>query len=427
MTHGLEDSTPATVHPILRGMNLLIARQPIFDATDHIAGYELIARTGDAEQEDAGALVNALLGDGSRRLAEGNLAFVTVTRDMLLSGGLEALDPTAAVLQIQPELYGLPEVLNACRELADAGYAIALDDFRFSEDLRPLLELATIVKIDSAERGLAALGRECEAVAPYQVQLLAEGIDHRADHETCLRLGFSLFQGLLFARPEQVTRRDLSVAQIRTISVMNRVRDLDVTEQQLEEEFRTDPGLSYKLLRMVNSAASGGRGVRSILHALRLLGRDSLYRWLSLLLLSPGQHGGVSGEIVVATLTRARFNELLAEHGNRPLAAGSLFMTGLLSALADFGGLPVEQIHADLELAPEIATALERRGGLYGSALRLVQAYEDGDWDALDEACSSLGIDPAITGDLYLDALSWAQERARGLAVEEETDAVAVG
>lgn len=403
-------------------MNLLIVRQPIFDASDRIAGYELIARTGDTEQDDDRALADALLGDGSRRLAEGNLAFVSVNRDMLLSGGLEALDPTAAVLQIAPSLYGLPEVLNACRDLADAGYAIALDDFRFSEELRPLLEIATIVKIDTAQRGLAALGRECEAVAPYQVQLLAEGIDHRSDQETCLTLGFSLFQGLLFARPEHVTRSDLSVAQVRTIRVMKLVRDLDITEHQLEEEFRTDPGLSYKLLRMVNTAASGGRGVRSILHALRLLGRDSLYRWLSLLLLNPGAQGGVSGEIVVATLTRARFSELLAEHGDRPLSDGSLFMTGLLSALSDFGGVPIDQIQADLELAPEIASALERRGGLYGESLRLVQAYEAGDWDALDEACGSLGIDAAVTGDLYLDALSWAQERARGLDAAEEAE-----
>lgn len=404
-------------------MNFLIVRQPIFDSSDHIAGYELLARGTDNSDEDERALVDAVLGDGSRRLADGNLAFVATSRGMLLSGGLEALDPTAAVLQIPPDVIGDADVLAACRALVDAGYALALDHFIFTEEARDLLELATIVKYDVAGAGREFLAYQLAQVRPFNVQALAENVEHRTEHADLAELGFSLFQGILFARVENVTRSDLNVEHLRTLKVMKLVRDLDVTEHQLEEEFRVDPGLSYKLLRMVNSAAAGGRGVRSIMHALRLLGREALNRWLSLLLVKPARTGAVDGEIVLATLTRARFCELLAPQGNRPLADGSLFMMGLLSALSVYGGVPTDQICSELELAPEISAALDRRSGHYGSALRLVEAYESGDWDGLEDACGELGVDAAVTGDLYLDALSWAQQSARTVNEMDEADA----
>ena len=53
---------------------------------------------------------------------------------------------------------------------------------------------------------------------------------------------------------------------------------------------RHDVALSYKLLRMVNSAAMGGRDIWSIGHALRLLGRAQIARWLGILLVTDGDH-----------------------------------------------------------------------------------------------------------------------------------------
>ena len=392
-------------------MNIMIVRRPIFDSADRLTGYEILAHDPEGA-DDARALVDAVFGDGGRRIADDNLAFVTPSRDMLVSGAMQALDPAAVVLQIARDLHADHHVHRACENLVATGYALALDRFTFADAATPLLELASIVKYDVQHVDDAFLAAQMALLEPYRVQALAENVSNRAEHEACTRLGFSLFQGILFARPENVTRSDLSTEHVRTFKVMNLVRDLDVTEQRLQQEFRVDPGLSYKLLRMVNAAAAGGRGVQSIEHALRLLGRDSLYRWLSLLLVKPARFGEVDGAIVLASLSRARFCELLAPHGERPLAAGSLFMVGLLSALIEFGGIPAAQIASELELAPEIAAALNGRSGPLGAALALVEAYERGDWQALDGRCSDLGVDPIGTGDIYLEALTWAQAHA---------------
>ena len=176
--------------------------------------------------------------------------------------------------------------------------------------------------------------------------------------------------------------------------------------------FCTDPG----------ACAVGGNGIRSMGHAVRMLGREALYRWLSLLLV-PGADGqsGVQAELVSATLLRARFCEVLGEAGRRPLAGGTLFLIGLLSSLETFYRMDLEATVGQLDLAPEITGALIGRRGPFGAALALAAAYEQGQWDEVSERCEELGIEDADLTNLYLDALTWAHERAQAM----ETDAAA--
>ncbi|MGH7507241.1 MAG: EAL and HDOD domain-containing protein, partial [Longimicrobiales bacterium] len=258
-----------------------------------------------------------------------------------------------------------------------------------------------------------ALAREASAIQRWPVRLLAEKVENRVEHEICLDLGFQLFQGYLFSRPETVSRRDLSVEHLRTLRLMTLVRDLAVSEHAIGEAFRADVALSYKLLRMVNASAVGGKDLTSIDHAVGLLGREALYRWLALLLITPQGRGGVAAEIAHATLTRARFCELLAETGRVSLKPGSLFMMGLLSALDTFYQMPVAEIVDQLRLAPAVSDALLRREGSLGAALALVVAFEEGQWTQLAARCSELNVASGELTNVYLDALAWAHERVQ--------------
>jgi EAL and modified HD-GYP domain-containing signal transduction protein len=410
-------------------MNMLLTREPIFDADDGIVGYELLCREADPAAVAAGAdgsaervLVDALLGAGLHRLTDGHAAFISVTRDLLLGEALQLLDPLAVVIQLDESIDADEDVLAACESLAGIGYRFALDHYVHHVDREPLLRLAHIVKVDVRRYESDALAQEVERLKAHGVQLLAEKVENRPVHQACLELGFELFQGYLFSRPETVEKKDIPVEHLRLFEVMKLVRDMDTQDGRIEDVLRTDVALSYKILRIVNSVAIGGQGIRSIGHAIRMLGRQALYRWLSLLLVPGARQSDVEAELVSATLARARFCEALGDAGRRPLLGGTLFLIGLLSSLESYYGMDLEEVVGQLDLAPEITGALVGRRGPFGAALGLVTAYEQGQWDEVSERCEELGVAEEDLTNLYLDSLTWAHEHAQAM----DADAAAV-
>jgi EAL and modified HD-GYP domain-containing signal transduction protein len=402
-------------------MNTLLVRQPIFDDHERIAGYEILCRqtlrvNGNGAEQDCDTdrvVVDAFLGVGLPQLSAGHLAYMSVSREMLLGNAIQLLDPTCIVVQVRVGDHPDEVFLSACERLARAGYQIALEHFRLSRETEPLLRVADIVKLDVRGRPRETLAEEARQIRRWSVRLLAEKVENRREHEACLELGFELFQGYLFSRPETVSRRDLSVEHLRTLRLMTLVRDESVSDHAIVEAFRADAALSYKLLRIVNASAVGGKDLTSIGHAVGLLGRDALYRWLALLLITPQGRGGVAAEIAHATLTRARFCELLAERGRARLNAGTLFMIGMLSALDTFYQLPVGEIVEQLRLAPDASAALVGQVGPLGSALALVMAFEEGQWTELETLSTAVGVPTAELTNVYLEALSWAHERVQ--------------
>ncbi len=406
-------------------MNTLISRQPIFSADDGIAAYSILCQTpggaaGATDELANTVLVRALLGVGLERIADGKPAFIGVTRDVLLGGTLETLDPSAIVLRLLETVDADTEVVDACSSLAGLGYTIALDRFTHTPRNEALLSSARIVGVDVAGYDAEELTMHVALLRPYGVEFLGQNVHDDAAHALCLQLGFRYFEGHHLATPESVAEQNVGVTRARALRALKLLRDAASKEHDIEEEFRRDPALSYNLLRIVNSAAVGGQGVRSISHAMKLLGRGALERWLSLLLIPQGGDTGVEREKLKASLTRARFCELLADSGSRPLSGGTLFLVGILSALETYYGLAVESIVETLDLAPEVAAALTGRRGPFGATISLVAAHQVGDWDKVLMYCEDLGISEDALTPAYLDSLAWVQERLDDLAVSAQ-------
>jgi c-di-GMP phosphodiesterase len=417
--------SPQCIPVAIEPMKTLITRQPIFDAGDQIAGYEILfshapGASSDEVIERAAneAVVNALLGVGLDRIADGHPAFINVTRDVLLGGALELLDPAVVVIQLLESVDVDDDVIEACRHYGELGYTVALSSFTHTLDNERLLGVARIAGIDVTQYSADELTMQIALLRMFGVEFLAENVTDAADRQLCLELGFARFKGDHFSRPETLAHNDLAVTHLRTVRVMKQLRDLNSSDHAIEEEFRTDLGLSYKLLRIVNSAAIGGQGIRSISHAIRLLGREALYRWLSLLLLPNEVATDLHRQVLSASLARARFCELLADAGTGHLNSGSAFLAGLLSSLDMYYELSLEETVRPLDLAPEISEALLTRAGPLGAAISLVAAYQIGDWDIVLERCAELKVDEDQLTELYLDSLGWAQERINDLEGE---------
>jgi EAL and modified HD-GYP domain-containing signal transduction protein len=412
-----QPTAPGGIHDVF------VARQPIFDERDRLFAYELLYRSGTAQNAATGAsadqmctdtVIHALLSIGMAPLTGGTLAFVNMTRDFLLSGQYQLFEPKSVVIELLESVAPEPDVVAACVELRRRGYTLALDDFVNAPGYEPLLQAASIVKLDVLNKSEAEVQRLADDLRAHDVRLLAERVETAEVRDMCRRHGYTLFQGYYYSRPQIVSHRELSVEQSTMVRLLNMLDDPAVGDAEIEDAFKSDPSLSYKLLRIANSAAFGARDVASIGFALRMVGRGVLHRWLTVLLVSSvASASGIGTELVLAALVRARLAELVAERTGRRAQAGALFLVGVFSLLDALLRMPMEGILSRMAIAQDVKDALLTRSGPYAGTLALVEAQERGDWSAVADAAGSLGLSPAEVSSLYTEALTWAGERTR--------------
>ena len=400
-------------------MSLFVARQPIFDAENVIHGYELLyrrtaqaeqAEPGDPEQMSSDVIIRGFLEIGMKALTGGKPAFVNFGREMLLARAYEALEPGSVVVELLEDVQCDAEVMLACEQLVASGYTLALDDYVPGASQDALLRLADIVKVDVlawSEEELAALAK---GLGDHDVRLLAERVETGAARKALGGLGFTLFQGYYFSRPETVTSDGGGIDTLKLLPLLDAVQDPEVTNADVESRIRRDPALSYKLLRIVNSAALGGRGVESIMHAINLVGRQALFRWLSLLLTSSlASGGGTSREMVSLTLLRARLLELMGRDAGANAAA--LFLTGMFSNVDSLLRISIADLVERVRFAPEVrSTLLREEGAPYLRWLELAEAYEEARWEEVARLAREIGLDPGAVAARYLEALQWTDD-----------------
>ena len=402
-------------------ITLLVARQPVFDGADRLVGYELLYRANADADRATGTSVDrmsqdviatAFVGIGVREITGGALAFLNVSEQQLLDGTWRLFDPQDVAFELLETVPRTPEIVAICREIVAAGYGLALDDFVYDASYEPLLALGPIVKINVLAHDEATLPAMIAQVRRPGVRVLAECIETEAMHRTCRGLGFDLFQGYFYARPETVVRKEPPLAQLTIMRLLNMLRYPDVTDSELDEAFSNDPALCYKLLRLVNNAGTGQRGIESIGHAIRLVGRDMLHRWLALLLVSSlvGE-SGTRGELALQAMTRARFCELVVSRRRGTQESGSAFIVGLLSLLDSMMRMPMADVLSHVDLSEEIRAALLSRAGQLAEPLALAEAHERLHFDTLLYLAQRQDVTLPDVGRLQLAAMKWARER----------------
>ncbi|GFE60055.1 EAL and HDOD domain-containing protein [Geobacter sp. AOG2] len=379
--------------------NYLIGRQPILDRNEQVVAYELLFRTAaahntatiaDATQATASVIINALSGFGLERILGNHRGFINMELDLLLSDSLGILPWDRVVLELLESLVITPKLVERCRVLKQEGFQLALDDHEYDPAYEELYGIVDIVKIDLLQTPPSRLAGMVEKFRPYPVKLLAEKVETRDEYRLCLDLGFEYFQGFYFAKPSVMEKKRFDESGSTLLKLMDLLMK-DAELEMIEQAFRASPGLTYKLLLLVNSVSLGLRGkIQNIRHAVALLGRQQIKRWVQLALFVSDAHSGPENPLVEFAAVRAAFMEQLAyRHSglkDGKDAGEQAFLTGILSVLGSIYDISIDEILANLSLSEAVKEALTNRGGALGQLLQLSEQLEnldarfDSDW-----------------------------------------------
>ena len=391
-----------------------VARQPIFDGTRHVYGYELLFRQNEDAQfcaiDNAEAShdtldISLFIGPGT--LSDGRRAFINCSRDLLVDDLATALPPDLTVLEILESIEPDEEVVAACARLKHAGYTLALDDFDLSRDRSPLVRYADIIKVDFQATSPDEQRALADRYSRKGISMLAEKLETQDEFLSARDAGYNLFQGYFFCKPTTISAADIPALQVNYFRILQSAFRPELDLFALEAIIKTEPALCYRLLRYLNSAAYGVYPVTSIRHALALLGSRDLRKWAAIMS-AIAIAGPNSGELVVTALARARFCDWLAF---KHRATGvDMFLFGLLSLVDAILDQPLDHVLSQLPLQTELREALLGKYPAEQRMLRLAQACERGDWPTLQSMCKSLVLDENQVWYCYTSALKWARE-----------------
>jgi len=220
------------------------------------------------------------------------------------------------------------------------------------------------------------------------LRIIVMGVESEDDFTFSKTLGVSRYQGYFFAESEYIEPADIGAKTSRTMKIINLVMAKEEPEV-IEDAFKLDPDLTFRLLKYINSAAVGLRQeVDSIKPALLMMGYEKLARWLSVLL--------VSSDDIDSEAREALF-ELSAQRGREMELFGkalkftekeqdALFMAGMFSLLEQVLQTPLTQALDGLILNPDVEALLTNNTGKFKPVFDLAIASEKGDLNSLEKS-----------------------------------------
>lgn len=410
-------------HPIFVG------RQTVFDASLTVWGHELLFRAGDsaitAVITDPDQATATVITEGfsmaTAMIPKTRKILINYPEGLILNEAPLALPPEQCVVEVLEDVRPTEDVLKALRRLKSLGYTIALDDYIGNPEHQPFLELADIIKVDVLGLSSREIIKIGQYLQNFSCRLLAEKIETREVFDLTLSLGFSYFQGMFFSQPETLTGRTIPTTAVNRLRLVHEMASSDFEVSRVSGIISQDAGLSFRLLKHINSAYySLPSKVKNISQVVALLGENALRRWLMLSMLVDLGPGGRNQDLIYTSIHRARFLEMLAmDKRYLSLEPDVMYLLGLFSNLDALLNLPMAEILTHLPLETEISAALLGEPNRLRYWIEMAIAIEKGDWTVLLATLQDFGLKEEETALKHLHAAAWAA-RMLGFQDSEE-------
>lgn len=398
--------------------NVLLARQPIFDQQLNTIGYELLYRPIPSDEEGwqkhSGdlatneVLVSAFDEIGIEHITAGQPAYINFTEHWLKNP--PPFNPNTVVIEILEHIAATKDNLAAVIKLKQQGFIIALDDYLGSPEQDDFLPYVDIIKLDimafddiqHASDLISSKGRD-------KYLWLAEKVETQKEYDACLNAGCNYFQGYFFSRPANIYGNKLSNNKRIILELINALQNPEITSTDLENLLSQDTILSFRLLKLVNSAAfKQQHKVDSLKKAITIAGLDQIKTWVTML--SLGKLEDKPKELSKQSLQRAFFCQSLAK-SIPGIPSDIAFTAGLFSNLDAYFDIPLAQLLEKIHLQADIHTALIKKSGKLGFIFTTVVLMEKGQWQKIRwPLWKKTGLDPSQIEWFYLDSINQAEK-----------------
>lgn len=368
---------------------MLLTRQPIFDAHQKVVAYELLCQSDSVHQlvsDDQDSLSSVAVLDAYTSISDhGQVkhvpAFIALSFALLAKTGLPGLPKKKVILEFNLRGADPKAALKALVPLINDGYRVALSQIENPDSFASLLKLVYLLKVSVANKSAEEILALRKSMSHWKRPLMATDINDYDTLEHCVESKFSLFQGNFLSQPRAIAGQKVKANEVVLIQLLQMLNDPKGTPEKIEKLILQDPVLTYKLLRIVNSAAYAlVREVESVAQAVVLLGLEQVRKWATVISLD--SHTGKPEELTRNLLTRAHMCELIAIKQKRH-PASSYFMAGMMSGIHLLLDIQQDELLVQLPLAEDIKQAISEYSGPVGETLSQVMYYETGEWDKL--------------------------------------------
>lgn len=391
--------------------DFLLGRQPIFNKAQQLMGYELLFRPNfgsissvDGDIATTQVILNTFSEIGLKNLVGDRSAFINLTRSFLTGYLPIPFPPQQSVLEVLEDILIDKQLVDALVEMRRKGFTIALDDtIRFNR-VQPLIGIAQIVKVDLPEVPKNELSWLVRQIRENGIYPLAEKVETQEEYRYCRSIGFELFQGYFFSKPSIIRGSKIDASRMVILHALAMLQNPAINFHQLEDIITRDVTLTYKLLKLSNSAFySQMEKVNSVSQTISLIGMTQLSGWLTLMLIDSLDNK--PHELTTTAMTRAKYCELLGKRLGYP-DTNTLFMVGLFSVLDALFDKPMDQILTSLPITQEVQEALVLGTGFPALLIQSIRQSETGNFGPILET----GLSAESIRSAYLEAIHWSDE-----------------
>lgn len=365
--------------------HVLLAKQPIYNQDLSLYGFELLFR--NEQQSDAlevgeenatnQVLLNYFTSVSGDTNDNKHPIFINVSEHFLLSDISLPVNKTGVVLELLERIQLSDALLNAVKQLHQAGYQFALDDYDFDPKWAVLLPYVQFIKVDIQAIPPIQLS---DKMAQHQhvpgTRWIAERIEDQATLNQCLELGFDYFQGYVLARPKEVLGNTIRGSSLVSMQIVKLASDPEADLNHIAQLVSQDPKLSMQLLKLINSPLfSLNRSISDLTQAITFLGTEQLKRWAMMIAFVASNQTPLEASRII--LTRAKCCELYFAHhlkDNENVAAA--FLAGLISGADLLLEVKPTRFIKEMNFSHLIHEAIDSGSGSIGTAIKQTKQIE---------------------------------------------------
>ncbi len=398
--------------------DIFVGRQPIYNKELGIYAYKVLFRSG--KENSAGAnlnedkatsqvIINTFLDIGLDNLVGNALSCINLTERFLIDEDALPIPAERVILDIHANINANEATLTALEKLKKAGFTLALQDIRDIPNFNALLKLTDILKINIRDNSLQDIQSRLKSIQKYKLHLLADKVETLQEYETYNDMGFDYFQGYFLSKPRIIKGKTLETNKLSIMQLLSTMHNTNTDISEVESAISADLTLSYKLLKLINSAFFNlPNEVESIKRAVVFLGRKKLTSWASMLALS--SIGNQPTTLIKIGMVRAKVCELIATHFKLK-DEDQYFTAGMFSALDILMERSIESLIDPLPLSSEVKQGILEHKGNIGTLVKCSKLLET----SAAEKINLKGISKPELAQLYLQADQWAEEITRAL------------